>query len=209
MNTQPPAAVAMPISGTALEVAIRRLLSSLSYPPCNVSAALAWVSERGSALGIPAEVIDPDDLAAVHALVAPYRAHLEERGLLAADAPDVDPWDVEADPRDWPDDTDADRWVPNDPALPVDAPAETSADTNPASGWPEWADAFEPSPEERLGWTIARDAEERLGLLTAPAGPAPVRGGSPDERPVKVRAARNRPVAGWTDEDQVRTHGRV
>lgn len=120
---------------------------------------------------------------------------------------DVDPWDVESDPWDWPEDVDDHRWVPSDPAAPLDVPAEIH-EPEPSARWVGWAAPFEPSPEERLSWAIACDAEERLGALTLPA----LCGGSPDEKPVKLSAERANALArarhlkgqpGLTDEDVI------
>lgn len=85
----------LPITGTALEVSVRRLLLSLHYPRCVVGDALSWIGSRGTIAGIP--VIDRADWPAVYALVARHTG------------------DVVSDPRDWPAWTDFDRWAPTEP----------------------------------------------------------------------------------------------
>ena len=93
---------ALAVTGTVLEVEIRKLLLSLNYPRCNVSAALSYVEARGTIEGCP--VIDREDDAAVNALVARHTG------------------DVESDPSDWPAWTDFDRWAPTEPE-PSDTPS--------------------------------------------------------------------------------------
>jgi hypothetical protein len=81
---------------------------------------------------------------------------------------------------DWPAWTDSERWEPTElgqvdiatlievamdrgePApLPSGDPWQ-AADTLPASGWPEWARAFEPSPEDRREWAEIQAREESI-----------------------------------------------
>lgn len=151
----------------------------------------------------------------------------------------VDPWDIESDPADWPADTDAYTWGLTDPLPGDDEdfggldPAFKTLDQWDALRAEEAACTpplpydldHEPTHAERVYWAsegrcnlfdaeLDRRADEAFaealleaGLLCFPA----ISGGSPtpDETPVKVYGARNRPVLGWTDADQYRHHGAV
>ena len=46
---------------------LRAMLRSLNYPPCNVTAALAWIEHRGKIDGCP--IVDVEDWPSVNAIV--------------------------------------------------------------------------------------------------------------------------------------------
>jgi hypothetical protein len=119
---------ALPVSGTALDPAVRRLLSSLNYPLCNAAAALEYVETRGTIEG--AEFIDREDWPAINDLVARHTG------------------DVEADPSAWPAWTDAETWAPSGPG--PDAPAFEPSEED-RRYWAEFA------PEPAVGGAPAAD----------------------------------------------------
>lgn len=192
-------------AGSLLAAELRRLLRDLGYCLQGVDDVVAHVDQLGTVTG---SVVEADDLDRVEALVIRYTTGLEYEG---------------AD--DWPAWTDADRWATTTPDPMPPAPDDPwhATDTLPASGWPEWARAFEPSIEDRREWAEVRDREERIdnaldraeegaaALVQLTAGldayPAPVCGGSPDERSVKLRGARSRPQPLVTDEDVIVSQG--
>lgn len=151
---------------------------------------------------------DPDPSFAVEC--AEVAMDVARRAALASRP---DPWDVECDPADWPDDTDADLW-----GLTEAAPLAST-----------WSAPFEPSLADRAYWAEVSDAEERLvsavdrletegaALVAVLAGLtafAPVCGGSPaDSKPIKLRpwddktGVRSRPQPNIRDEDVITATG--
>jgi hypothetical protein len=90
-------------------------------------------------------------------------------------------------PVDWPAWTDEGQWITEDA---VDAPVPPGAADEP----------IHPSPEDRSWWAVEGARFDALTLAQPP-----IRGGSPDERPVKVSPERSRAIRGdYSDWDKAR-----
>lgn len=190
------ASPALPVAGTALYHELRTFLRAAHYAPVNIDEALAFIEANGTTTGCGS--LEPDDQAEANIIILNRVSHLEYAS--AADWPalfDEEAWGVsDRTP------TDADRAFPA-PSAPAFRPSD-------------------PSPADRLWWTVTSDAEARtdaaldrlefegraLELMTrglAPHDPTPA--GS-DWGPAE-NAVRSRVAEAHTDADQLRAHGAV
>jgi hypothetical protein len=219
--------------------AVRTFLQASHCRPAVIAEALAYVEANGTATGsvVPVELQretnqiirdktgdreydSAEDFPAAWDEVewGTTDSPLPPRGTVPeADAPIVDSQQFPAPQLPTVGSSPPDPWTAT-PLEPLSTPAPTRH---------EWARPFEPSPAERLYWTVLRDREERLDrrmdglaedaaaleLLTRGLDPYSLPalcGGSPaDEVPVKVSPARRRPNNDITDEDHMIAHGCV